>query len=38
VQEILGRVGAGVGAEQDRRLTRVDLERLVAGGVLAAAA
>ena len=36
VQQVLGRVGAGVGAEQDRRLARVDLERLAAGGVLAA--
>jgi hypothetical protein len=34
--QAFGRVGAGVGAEQDRRLARVDLERLRAGGVLLA--
>ena len=36
VQQVLGRVRAGVGAEQDRRLARVELERLAAAGVLAA--
>jgi hypothetical protein len=36
VQQVLGRVGAGVGAEQDRRLAGVDHERLAAAGVLAA--
>jgi hypothetical protein len=36
VQQVLGRVGAGVGAEQDRRLARVDHERLAASGVFAA--
>ena len=35
MQQILGRVGAGVGAEQDRRLARVDHELLAASGVLA---
>ena len=33
VQQVLGRVGAGVGAEQDRRLAGVELERLARGVV-----
>src|SRR5258707_6308562 len=36
VQQILGRIGTGVSAQQDRRLARVELERLAASGVLAA--
>src|SRR5207249_7828799 len=36
VQQVLGRVGAGVGSQQDRRLARVDVEVLAACGVLAA--
>ena len=36
VQQVLGRVRAGVGAEQDRGLTGVELERLAASRVLAA--
>src|SRR5919202_2357125 len=35
VQQVLGGVGAGVGAEQDRRLARVELPALAAAGVLA---
>jgi hypothetical protein len=38
VQDLLGRVRAGVGAEQDRRLAGVQHERLGARGVLPAAA
>ena len=38
VQEVLGRVRAGVGAEQDGGLARVEQELLGAGGVLAAGA
>jgi hypothetical protein len=36
VQQILGGVGAGVGAEQDRRLARVEGEPVRAAGVLCA--
>jgi hypothetical protein len=36
VQQVLGRVGAGVAAEQDRRLTGVELELLAASLILAA--
>src|SRR5215207_2241865 len=36
VQQVLGGVWPGVGAEQDRRLARVELECLAAAGVLAA--
>ena len=36
MQQVLRGVGARVGAEQDGRLSRVDLERLGAGRVLAA--
>ena len=36
MQQVLGRVGAGVAAEQDRRLARVNYKLLAAGGVLTA--
>jgi hypothetical protein len=36
VQQVLGRVGAGVGAQQDRRLAGVELPRLAAARILAA--
>ena len=36
MQQVLGGVGAGVGAEQDRRLAGVELELLGAGRVLPA--
>ena len=38
VEEILGRIGAGVGAEQDRRLARVELELVLARRVFLARA
>ena len=36
MQQVLDRVGAGVAAEQDRGLPRVDHELFAASGVLAA--